>query len=201
MPNDSGPRTSPSLLGNLRREPTDQAAWRTFVQRYGRKIYSWCRRWDLPEADAEEVTQIVLAKLVVQMRNFTYDPSRCFRAWLKTLTHHAWHDFVADRHGRDRGSGDSKVLELLHRVEARADLVRRLEQAFDGELLEAATVRVRLRVAPRTWDAFRLTALEGLSGAAAADQLQMKVASVYAARRNVAKMLRKEIRELEHGGP
>ena len=33
------------------------------------------------------------------------------------------------------------------------------------EMLELATERVRLRVEPHTWDAFRLTALEGQSGA------------------------------------
>ena len=47
-------------------------------------------------------------------------------------------------------------------LEAREDLAQKLEEAFDLELLEAAKVRVRLRVAPHTWEAFRLMALEGL---------------------------------------
>ena len=30
------------------------------------------------------------------MATFAYDPSRSFRGWLKTLTHHAWRDLVDD---------------------------------------------------------------------------------------------------------
>ena len=56
---------------------------------------------------------------------------------------------------------------------------------------------VRPRVALRTWDAFRLTALEGCSGAAAAAQLEMKVARVYVAKSEVKKMIQDEIRKLE----
>src|SRR4051812_26207091 len=79
-------RTSPSLLNRLRQGAADQQAWAEFVRRYGRQIYSWCRRWRLSEADAEEVTQTVLVKLAEKMRSFSYDPARSFRAYLKTLT-------------------------------------------------------------------------------------------------------------------
>ena len=52
----------------------NQAAWSEFVDRYGRKIYGWCLRWGLQDADAQDVTQIVLLKLVQRMKDFTYDP-------------------------------------------------------------------------------------------------------------------------------
>jgi hypothetical protein len=58
-------------------------------------------------------------------------------------------------------------------------------------------VLVRPRVAPRTWDAFRLTALEGCTGAAAAAQLEMKVAQVYVAKSEIKGMTRREVRRLE----
>ena len=89
------------------------------------------------------------------------------------------------------------ILALLQGVEARVDLCRQLEEAFDHELLEQAMARVKLRVMPHTWEAFRLTALEGRSGAETAGQLGMKVATVYVARSEVQKMLAAEIRGLE----
>ena len=55
-------------------------------------------------------------------------------------------------------------------AEARSDLERQLEDAFDRELLEVAMHRIKNRVKPATWDAFHLTAVEGLSGADAARQ-------------------------------
>src|SRR5690349_3856948 len=137
-------RTSPTLLGRLRQNPTDQAAWDAFVARYGPKILGWCRQWDVRGADAEDVAQNVLLKLAQKMRDFAYDRSRSFRGWLKTITRHACSDFLESRERAGQGSGDSQVLALLQLQEAREDLVARLEEQFDQELLEEAIVRVRL---------------------------------------------------------
>ena len=70
--------TSVSLLGKLQQNPKDEEAWRDFVKRYGRKILHWCGHWRLQEADAEDVTQIVLAKLAQKMAGFQYDPGLPF---------------------------------------------------------------------------------------------------------------------------
>jgi RNA polymerase sigma factor (sigma-70 family) len=189
-------QTSPTLLGRLGHDPTDQEAWSVFVRRYGPKIYSWCRRWGLAEADAEEVAQNVLAHLARKLRHFVYDPARSFRAWLRTVTRHAWSDFIDDRKRCAAGSGDSQVLELLQSVPARDDLVARLEEEYDRELLDEALVRVRLRVTPERWEVFRLTAIDGLSGAEVAQRLAMKVATVYTTRSKVQKLVQKEVRKL-----
>ena len=191
--------TGVTLLGRLRRDPTNQAAWNEFVDQYGRKIYRWCRRWNLREADAEDVTQMVLLKVAEKLRTFVYDPSRSFRAWLKTLTQHAWSDFVESRQRPGRGSGDSEVQAMLYTIEARDELVQQLEEQFDHELLQEAMRRVRLRVEPRTWEAFQLVGITGLSGAEAAHQLKMKVATVFVNKSHVQKMLQEEIRSLEDG--
>jgi RNA polymerase sigma-70 factor (ECF subfamily) len=192
------PTTRVSLLARLGQDPTDQAAWDEFVERYGRHIYRWCRQWRLQDADAEDVTQDILAKLARKLRDFAYDPSRSFRGWLKTIAHHAWRDFV-DGRCRVPAAGDSQLWELLQTLEAREDLVRKLEEAFDLELLEAAKVRVRLRVAPHTWEAFRLVALEGVPAAEVAGRVGLQVAMVYVAKSKVQKMLQQEIRDLEAG--
>ena len=188
--------TSATLLGRLRQVPMDQAAWAEFTERYGRKIYGWCRQWNLQAADAEDVTQIVLLKLAAKMQTFLYDPAKSFRAWLKTVTRNAWNDYWAGR-SRVAATGGSQAVELLQTVEAREDLVRRLDDEFDRELLEEATARVRLRVRPRTWEAFERTALQGQSGAEAAKELGMKVATVFVARSKVQAMLQEELRKLD----
>ena len=189
--------TSPTLLSRLRHAPPDQAAWDEFVERYSPRIYGWCRRWNLQEADAQDVTQEVLLRLAEKMRTFAYDPSGSFRGWLKTLAHHAWHDFVKKRGQAGAGSGDSGVLDKLDAVEARADLLKRLDEQFDRELLDEAQARVRRRVKPHIWESFRLLALEGWSGARAADQLQIKVSAVFVARSKVQRMLQEELQKLE----
>jgi RNA polymerase sigma-70 factor (ECF subfamily) len=189
--------TSTSLLARLRNAPTDQQAWNSFVNRYGPQVCGWCRQWGLRDADVDDVTAAVMLKLCQKMRTFTYDPSRSFRGWLRTLAHHAWRDFVDARHRPGAGTGDSGVQGLLETQEARDDLAKHLEAEFDRELLDEATARVRLRVQPHTWEAFRLLAVEGLSGAEAAGRLGMKVATVFVARSKVQKMLQEEVRRLD----
>jgi RNA polymerase sigma factor (sigma-70 family) len=196
MPGNTESRTSASLLMRLRAAPADQAAWAEFVDRYGRKLLGWCRHWGLQESDAQDVTQDVLVRLAVKMREFVYDPARSFRAWLKTLARHALSDFCDDR-GRVGAAGGSQAVQILQSVEAREDLVRQLEDEFDRELLEEAIMRVRSRVVPKTWRAFELTAHEGRSGAEAAEELGMTVAAVFVARGRVQKLLQEEVRKLE----
>jgi RNA polymerase sigma-70 factor (ECF subfamily) len=195
--NNPSLRTRTSLLARLRQAPPDQAAWAEFVDRYGRQIHAWCRRWGLQEADAQDVTQTVLLRLASTLPTFAYDPARRFRAWLKTLTHHAWSDFLAAARSAEKGSGDSRLWELLDSVPARDELTRCLQAACDRELLDLAGERVRARVEERTWQAYRLTALEGLSGAEAAARLRMQVGTVYKAKSTVHAMLRDTLRQLQ----
>ena len=190
------PSTRVTLLERLRHDPANQAAWNEFVGQYGPTLYRWCRGLGLQEADAEDVTQMVLLRLVAKLRTFAYDPSLSFRAWLRTVTRHAWSDFVASRQRPGAGRGGSDVYQRLESLAARDDLVRQLEEQFDLELLQEATRRVRPRVDDRTWQAFQLLAFGGLSGAAAASRLDMKVATVFVNKSNVQKMLREEIRRL-----
>jgi RNA polymerase sigma-70 factor (ECF subfamily) len=131
------------------------------------------------------------------MKDFAYDPSRSFLAWLKTVTHHAWQNLVVSRRHMPAARGDSSHWEKLLTLPARDDLAHRLEKEFDRELLQTALVRVRLRVAPHNWDAFRLTALEGVSAREASQQLAMKIAYVYVARSSVLRLVRDELAELE----
>jgi RNA polymerase sigma factor (sigma-70 family) len=193
------PTTSVTLLTRLRQDPSEQAGWDEFVEHYGRHIYRWCRQWKLQDADAEDLTQDILVKLTQKLRAFTYDPSRSFRSWLKTVTHHAWRDFEDSRRHPQAAPGNSQVMELMLTVEAREDLEQKLEEAFDLELLETAKIRVRLRVAPHTWDAFHLSAIEGLPVAEVALRVHLQIAMVYVAKSKVQKMLQEEIEKLEMG--
>jgi RNA polymerase sigma-70 factor (ECF subfamily) len=200
MSNISTSSTSPSLLWRLR-DPTAQGAWqeawKEFVRRYGPRLYGWCRRWQLQESDAQDVTQTVLVKLFTKIKKqtFKYDPEKRFRAYLKTLVRYAWYEMLRERdHEHVDGSG---VREALATAEARDDLERQLDDQLYRELLAEAMERVRGRVEPHTWEAFWLTAQEGLSGAEVARRLGIQVATVYQAKTKVKKMLREEVARLD----
>jgi RNA polymerase sigma-70 factor (ECF subfamily) len=199
MAESTGQSTRLSILMALRNDPCDQSAWLAFVDRYGPQIHAWCLRWKLQEADAQDVTQMVLVKLVRHLPEFAYDPSRSFRGWLRTLTAHSWSDFIGDQVRGVRGSADTVVYAMLNTVEARVDLVRLMEETYDQELLELAKEEVRQRVEPHTWEAFRLTAIEGVAIADVAARLGIRVATIYRARHVVQTMLRETLAALESG--
>lgn len=147
----------------------------------------------MQEADAEDLAQTILAKLLNVMRSFAYDPEQSFRGWLKTLTDNAWRDLMrSTRRDLLAGAADADSA-----AGARDDLLARLEAAHDHDIWVMAQSRVRLRVEPTTWEAFRMTALEQEEVAAVAARLGMKVAAVYKARSNVQKLLREEVKYLE----
>lgn len=185
-----------SLLMRLSEEVRDENAWNEFVHRYQPHIRAWCCERGLQPADTEDVTQIVLEQLLTTMRAFRYDPTRSFRAWLRTVTVRACNRFVI-KENRASGRKDLASLRLLDEAPARQELARRLEEAFDKELLEQAMDTVRRSVAPHTWEAFRLTALLHHSGAEAACQLAMPVMHVYVARQRVQMRLRQEVKRLQ----
>ncbi len=188
--------TSLTLLKRLKVQPTDEQAWREFVTRYGKKIQAWCRHWGLQESDAADVCQTVLLKLAKEMSNFDRRPDGSFRAWLKTVSHHAWYDLVQSRQHKILKGGEHLESRLASE-EARDDLVTQMEAAWDQELMELASQRVQLRLAPKTWNAFQLSAVERLSGEEVAARLQMNLASVYKAKSNVLRLLQQEVQSLE----
>ena len=191
----SDSQTSLTLMERLRQFPRNAEAWERFVELYRPKIYGWCRVWGLQEADAEDVAQDVIAKLTQKMTHFDYDRKRCFRAWLKTITQHALSDLLASR-CRALGDGPAPIYSS---IEARADLEKRIEELFDRELLDLAIARVRERVAPVTWDAFRLMTFDEYSGAETSKLLGIPVASVFVAKHRVQKILKEELAKLDQG--
>lgn len=193
LPSDA---TSASMLFTLRTDP-DSLVWTCFVERYQGLIEKWCRAWGLQECEGDDVAQDVLLSISKAMRQFEYNPTQSFRSWLKTVTHRAAMAFSKRNQRPGKADGGTGVLVLLNSVEARDDLTNRLQEEYDQELTELAMLRVKLTVRPRTWQAFQMTAMDGLSGAEVAGKLKMQVAHVYVAKSEVLKALRKEIQRLE----
>lgn len=189
--------TSLSLLSALKDDVRQHQAWQDFVARYGKRIDGWCRRWGLQESDAADVTQNVLLQLSRQMQSFQYDPNGRFRSWLKTIAWRAWVDYLKSQNKNAARPGSLKLLEQLDAVAAKDDLMQRLDDEANREVLEVAIRRIRGRVQENTFEAFRLMTFDGLSGAETAKVTGMKVGSVFVAKSRIDKMLSEEVELLE----
>jgi DNA-directed RNA polymerase specialized sigma24 family protein len=75
--------------------------------------------------------------------------------------------------------------------------ISQTETLPDQEQLAQARTQVQQRVEAHTWEAFHLTAVEGLSGAEVAERLGLKLATVFKAKSKVQKMLQAEVARLD----
>lgn len=190
-------RTRGSLLTRLREEPDASAAWEEFVRIYGDHVIRWCRGSGLQHADAADVAQDVLVRFWRQVAKFKYDPSRRFRGYLRQILNSALADWSERRVTRPVAGGDPS--EMLDSLLAREDLIVRIEEAYDTELLDLAMREVEGRVKPHTWQAFHLLAIERLPGEEVARRLGIDPSLAYVARRNVQRMIREVVERLEGG--
>jgi RNA polymerase sigma-70 factor (ECF subfamily) len=178
--------TSSSLLLRLRR-PEEQAAWNRFIDLYTPLLYSWACRMGLPAQDAADLVQDVFVALVQKMPQFTYDPTKSFRAWLRTVAENCWRDALRKRKPVQTGQAAlaetavSGEIDALWEVEYRDNLFGRAIQIMHSDFEE------------KTWKACWALIVEGKSGAAVAAELGMTLDGVYAAKARVLRRLRQEL--------
>jgi hypothetical protein len=105
---DHGPQTDRTLLDQLK-DSGNGPAWVAFKRLYEPLLQLMCRRWKLQSADVEEVTSIVLTKLVKTMPLFEYNPGQRFRGWLRRMVDNSVKDFLADGKRRPGSMGRDEL--------------------------------------------------------------------------------------------
>lgn len=187
--------TRASLLLRLR-DHADGAAWSDFVSIYEPVIYRLARSRGLQDADAREVTQDVLLAVAGAIERFDTQQGTRFGSWLARVTRNASIDLIRKR--REQGTGRTDVIRSMEQQPEHADDPSAL---FDLErrrqLFRWAARQVRGQVHEASWQAFWLTAVEGRTAAAVAEQLQMTEGAVYVARCRVLARLRELIAKLD----
>jgi RNA polymerase sigma factor (sigma-70 family) len=194
---NSTPDTRASLLIRVR-DPADQAAWHEFVEIYRPLILRLARQKGMQEADGEDVAQEVLAAVAKAVEQREHDPQRArFRTWLNRVAHNAILNALT-RGKPDRGSGDSALLAVLNQHESHtgpdSDLLR-LEHR--REVFRWAARQVRKEFHQATWVLFWLTAVEGHTVEAVAEELAKNPGAIYAARSRVIRRIQEKVAEYE----
>ncbi len=180
--------TRATLLERLR-DGDAVMAWEEFFQRYWRLIYTAARERGCREHTAEEIVQEVMLTVFRQRDVFRYDPTRGrFRDWLRTVVRNAVaeHRRGPSQRIRARG-GDSADPFPEPSDDTQPEAV--WEAAFEESMLAALLDCVRREVAPETFQAFELLALEELSGRQVAKVTGLTRNAVYLARKRVLKRL------------
>jgi len=182
-----------SLLGRLKGQ--DNQSWQELHFLYSPIIRQWLRRKGVDENDAADVEQEVFQSVWRKIADFQRDGSgSTFRGWLWIITQNKLRDMYRRRGTSARGEGGTDALLKINQVAMLDDDDSSECPAPDEDenrgLIRRAIQLGRRDVKPETWDAFWLTAVEGLSAADASERLQLKVGSVYTARSRVLTRLR-----------
>jgi RNA polymerase sigma-70 factor (ECF subfamily) len=190
MPSMNAAEVTPvSLLERLRRLG-DAAAWARFVHLYSPLMFFWARRAGLQEADAADLVQDVFTLLLGKMPSFVDRPGESFRAWLRTVLTNKLRE---QRRRQAAAQAGDQTLELVEAPTPPEFLADPREQLL---LLRRALGALAAELRPGTWDAFRLTALEGKKPEDVAVTLNLSVNAVYIARCRVLSRLREEFQGL-----
>ncbi len=186
----SGLTTHPSLLVRAR-NPQDADAWRTFTAVYTPLVVRYCRRQGLQQADADDVTQEVLAQVARALPAFEYRPDRGrFRHWLGTVTRNKLRRFKHKQRRRQElvDLAPEQALES-----ARPQVAMEWTSAFNEQVLTAACERIRGSFEAVTWRAFEMVWRDSRPAVEVAQLLDVPIHTVYAAKSRVLKRLWAEV--------
>lgn len=188
--------TSTSLVDGLKR--LEPLAWRRLCQLYGPLVYSWCRRFDVPQADAADVAQEVFRAIHAHIAEFRRDqPQHSFRGWLWTIARNKIRDHFRSSARRAQAAGGTdahiKLLGIPEDPTSPGDTSSGPWQ-LQTSLLRGLEV-VQAEFEERTWQAFWRTVVDGISTAQAADELNMSVNAVRLAKSRVLRRLREVLAE------
>jgi RNA polymerase sigma-70 factor (ECF subfamily) len=178
--------TPPSLLERLRLTP-ERAAWEKFVELYTPILFAWTRRLGLPPHESADLVQDIFTVLVEKLPHFEYDPSRSFRAWLKTVLLNRWRN-----HLRSRAGGQPRGLDGVGDVPGPEEAGFE-EAEYRSHLAGRALALMQAEFQPPTWRACWEVVVEGRPAAEVAAELGLSVNAVYLAKGRVLRRLREEL--------
>ena len=135
-----------------------------------------------------DFSQEVLLVLVEHLPKFRYDPTRSFRAWLKTILLNAWRKSLIKA-----GRINDQVTDLDHFADS--DPGQLLEETEHRDhLVKRALALMQKDFEPSTWKACLEFVVNGRSPTEVAAELGITVNAVYLAKSRVLRHLRAELR-------
>ena len=184
------PETRPSILLRVS-NAADEEAWMVFESIYRPVIVRTAQIKGLQQADAEDVAQLVLARLAERPAEFQPGAGNArFRTWLGRVTENA----VIDRI-RKQGREAELIAKSAHTAETSCDT--QLQQEYRREVFQWAAKIVRGEFSPDTWDAFWQTSVELRPIDDVARELKRSVGSIYSSRARIMRRLREQVRRFD----
>jgi len=179
------------------RDSNNHAAWQEFADIYRPAIVRIAKHRGMQNADAEDLAQGVLMSVAKAIENWEPDPERAsFRTWLNKIISNAVTNAMT-RRKPDQGAGIRGQDPLFDMASSAEIDSRDLTIEVRREAFRYAAEQIQPGFSAHTWQAFWLTAVQGVSIDEASRRLEMSIGAVYAARSRIMRQLKKTIQELQ----
>lgn len=196
-----------SELADRLKDLDDVDAWEEFVGLYWRPVMGVAIRRGCNHSDAEDVAQDTVTSVARHIGRFRTDPAAgSFRSWVMRIAYcriadHFRRASVRTPQGSDLGFAAEDVNEFEPRCVVATDVWERLwAQEAQRRILNAAVERVRCRVSPKPYEAFRLSVWEEVPVTEISRRLGLRPGEIHLAKYRVRVLFQRELRRLDRAG-
>ena len=187
------PTTSKTLLEKI--ASGDEIGWDEFFNRYAPVVKAVAQYKGLTSNDAEDVCQQVMLQFFNQSKTFKFDPDLAhFRTYFGKIVNTKIADFF--RKKKDLLSDDE-----LPAIPIEPETENFFMDEWRKMLLQEAQAQLKLRVAPETFQAYELYAVQNRPVKKVAEYLDCSENQVYQAKKRSFKMIQEIILELNSQDP
>lgn len=175
-----------------------ELGWSQFYTKYCASMHRWCISTGASSANAEDIVHDVMLRLVGRLREFEYDRTQSFKAWLKRACSNAAIDYLR-KHGREKIADGQTIDQLIQA----ADLETTLDSMMRTELIDAARSRVRneLEAAEklRDWEIYEAACDDQADGNQIADHFGVSRGHVYVIKNRILSKIQTALIDIEKG--
>ena len=185
--------TSLTLLEKLCLSPGTEV-WERLVQLYGPLLRSWLHKYELQDSDVKDVLQEVLLAVSQDISNFEHNGrTGAFRTWLKNILINRIRNFWRARDRRPLLPGNSDLHKRLDQLDdPQSELSQLWNREYDQYVLRELLELAQPQFAPKTWEAFIGSAIQGRPAEDVAQELGLSLNAVFIAKSRVLAKLRQE---------
>ncbi len=158
--------TNPSLLNRIK-NIEDSASWREFFSIYRNLIYGVAKKSGMTDEEAEDVVQETMLAAAKHIKNFQYDSSRSFKAWLLAITKTKVADQFRARPpvqiSQPRPTSQANRTKTVERIPNPTgyDIDARWEEEWRLNLRDAALAELRHTVNAKQFQLFEAHVIKG----------------------------------------
>ena len=186
------PTTSKTLLDKI--ASGDEISWNDFYEKYSPIVKALAKFKGLDAAAADDVCQQVMLQFFKQSKTFKFDPNIArFRTYLGMIVKGK----IADYYRKKRET----LVEELEAIPVDAETDHIFMNEWRKLILQEAQAELKNRVAPETYQAYELFAVQGRPAEKVAEYLDCTPNQVYQAKKRCFKMMKEILLKMNDTDP